>query len=178
MYGHIVLADTKSGIIPSGIKWMTNSQFSHSFVTMPDILGVSMCMEAAEGGVDFTMFDTGYKNNLNEGYQVWNIKIDQSIKDAGIVSILADLEMGYGFLEFPWFVWRKLNMIIGRDVKAQNNWNTDGMICSQLCVGYLKACGITNIFTGYGNGSIAPHDLQTIFMAHPELFELVETVRL
>jgi hypothetical protein len=178
MYGHIVLANTKSGFIPSGIKWITNSQFSHSFVTTPDVLGTPMCIEAAEGGVDFTRFDAGYENNQNEGYEVWSIKIDQSVKDAAIVSILADLETGYGFLQFPWFVWRKLNRLVGRDIKAQNNWDTDGMICSQLCVAYLKACGLQSVLAGYGDGAIAPQDLQNIFIAHPELFEKVTDVRL
>jgi len=178
IYGDIVLADTKSGFVPSAIKWMTNSQFSHSFVTTPDILGTPMCIEASGSGVDFTRFDTSYQNNLGEGYEVWHIKIDQSIKDAAIVSILADLEMGYGFLQFPWFMWRKLNSMLGRDIKAQNNWDTSGFICSQLCVAYLTACGLSYIFNGYGNGSIAPQDLENIFIAHPELFEKTVSVRL
>ena len=179
MYGHIVLADTKSGFIPSGIKWMTNSQFSHSFVTTPDVFKVPMCIESAEGGVDFTRFDTSYQNNLAEGYEVWNIKIDQNIKDAAIVSILADLEIGYGFLEFFYFIARKICSVFGKDIKSKNNWFAkDGMICSQLCVAYLNACGLSGVLIGYGQGSVAPQDLQNIFMAHPELFEKVESVRL
>ena len=177
-HGHVVLADTKTGFVPSAIKFITNSQFSHSFVTLPDMLGVPLCIEAAEGGVDTTRFDTSYVNNLQEGYQVWNVKIDQAIKDAAIKSILSDLEIGYGFLQFPWFTWRALNRFLGKDIKSQDNWETNGMICSQLCVAYLKACGLGYIFVGYGNGSIAPQDLQDIFKAHPELFELVEEVRL
>jgi hypothetical protein len=177
MYGNIVLASTKSGFIPTAIKWMTNSEFCHSFITIPSILGVPMCIEAAEGGVDTTRFDTGYENNQNEGYEVWNIKIDQSIKDAAMVSILNDLEIGYGFLQFPWFIWRKINSIRGIDIKRQDNWDSNGMICSQLCVAYLKACGL-NVFDGYGQGSLAPQDLQDIFMSHPELFEKVDSVRL
>jgi hypothetical protein len=142
------------------------------------MLGIPLCIEAAEGGVDATRFDTGYVNNLDEGYQVWNIKIDQKIKDAGIISISNDLEISYGFLEFFYFLARKFFLFFGRDIKAQNNWVTSGMICSQLCVDYLKACGLTNVLVGYGNGSIAPQDLQDIFKAHPENFELIQSVRL
>lgn len=177
-YGDVVFADTKTGMIPGAIKWITSSQFSHSLVTVPDVLGTPMCIEAAETGVDFTRFDTGYVENQNEGYEVWTLNIDQSIKDAAIISILADLETGYGALQFPWFVWRKLNSLIGRDIKAQNNWDTSGMICSQLCVAYLKACGLSSVLAGYGNGSIAPQDLQNIFKAHPELFTKTASVRL
>jgi len=179
MYGHIILADNKSGFIPTAIKWFTQSQYSHSFVTTPDVLGIPMCIEAAEGGVDFTKFNTSYANNLSEGYEVWCIKADQSVKDAAIASILNDLETAYGFLEYPWFIWRRINLLFGRDIKAQNNWNTDGMICSQLCTAYLKACKLDpSIFAGYGDGSIAPQDLRDIFVAHPNTFELIQTVRI
>lgn len=178
MYGNIVLASTKSGFIPNAIKWVTQSQFSHSFVTIPDILGIPICIEAAEGGVDTTRFDTSYQNNLGQGYQVWNIKVDQNIKDKAIIAILNDLEIGYGFLEFPWFVWRRICLFFGDNIKAKNNWNEGGMICSQLCVAYLSACGLDSVLVGYGKGSIAPQDLQDIFEAHPELFELIESTRM
>jgi hypothetical protein len=173
MSGQIVLASTKTGFVPNAIKWFTQSQFSHSFVTMPDIVGIPMCVEAAEGGVDFTRFDTSYVNNTNEGYQVWNIKIDQSIKDAALVTMLNDLEIGYGFLELIWFMWRRICLVLGRDIKLQNNWSNQGIICSKLCVAYLNACGLQAVMAGYGIGSIAPQDLQNIFLAHPELFEPV-----
>ena len=75
-------------------------------------------------------------------------------------------------------MWRRINLLFGRDIKSQNNWNTNGMICSQLCVAYLVACGLSDIFKGYGRGSVAPQDLQDIFAAHPEVFELVQSVRI
>lgn len=177
-YGNIVLASTKGQFIPNAIKWFTQSQFSHSFVTTPEILGIPMCIEACEGGVDITEFNLNYLDNPNQGYEVWNIKIDSSIKDEAIKSILVDLEIGYGFLEYPWFIWRRICLFFGKDIKSKNNWNTDGMICSQLCVEYLKSCGLGNVLAGYGKGSIAPQDLQNIFNAHPELFEKIESVRL
>jgi len=178
MYGQIVLASTKSGLVPNAIKWFTDSQFSHSFVMMPDVFNIPMAIEAASSGVDMTRFDTGYRDNLNEGYEVWNIKINQHVKDMALKSILNDLEVGYGYLDFFYFVARKICKIFGKDIKNENNWfSKDGIICSQLCVAYLKACGL-NIFSGYGNGSISPQDLQDIFNARPELFEKIESVRL
>lgn len=178
MYGNIVLASTKGQFLPNAIKWFTKSVFSHSFVTTPDILETPMCIEACDHGVDFTRFDTGYVDNQDQGYEVWKLRISQPIKDVAIVKILDTLETGYGFLEYPWFIWRKLNLLVGRDIKHQNNWNSDGMICSQLCVAYLEACGLDYLFAAYGKGSVAPQDLQNIFKAHPDLFELIETIRL
>lgn len=178
-YGDIVLASTKTGFIPNSIKWFTQSQFSHSLVTTPDILNTPMCIEAAEGGVDFTRFDDSYANNTDQGYEVWHIKVSQEKKDIAIVKILADLETSYGFMEYPWFMWRRLNLAVGRDIKGQDNWNNKGMICSQLCVAYLTELGLDpKTFDGYGKGSISPQDLQNIFKAHPDLFELVQSVRM
>jgi hypothetical protein len=178
MYGNIVLASTKKGFVPNAIKSFTGSVFSHSLVTMPDILGIPMCIEAAEGGVDTVRFDKNYVNDPGQGYQVWKVKTSQEVKDRAIVQLLGSLETGYGFLEYPWFMWRRLNSLLGKDIKAQDNWNTSGTICSQLCVEYLKACGLGYVLIGYGRGSIAPQDLQNIFKSHPEMFELEEEVRL
>lgn len=177
-YGTIVLASTSGQFLPNAIKWFTRSQFSHSLVTTPDILGVPMCVEAAESGVDSTRFDTSYVNNQTQGYEVWNIKIDQSLKDEAIISLLNDLEISYGFLQYPWFIWRRICLFFGKDIKSQNNWIREGMICSQLCVAYLRACGLNGVLNGFGEGSISPQDLQDIFKANPDLFELVERVRL
>lgn len=173
-YGHVVLANSKTGFVAQSIKKFTKSEFSHSLVTTPNVLNVPMCIEAAEGGVDFTRFDVSYIHNPSQGYEIWNIKIDQSIKDTAIISILSDLEIAYGFLQYPYFMWRRLCLLFGKDIKSKSNWFAQGMICSQLCVAYLNACGLGKIFIGYGKGSIAPQDLQDIFKAHPELFELIE----
>lgn len=175
MYGHIVLASTKTGFIPNAIKWFTRSNFSHSLITVPDVLSTPMCIEAVEGGVDFARFDTGYVSNSDQSYEVWNIKLDQATKDAAIVSILNDLEILYGFFQYFWFIWRRICLLFGKDIKNQNNWNTSGMICSQLCVAYLKACHLEYVLKDYGNGSISPQDLKTVFRANPEIFELIET---
>lgn len=178
MYGNIVLAGTKKGFVPNAIKAFTGSVFSHSLVTTPDILDIPMCMEAVEGGVDMMRFDLGYSCNQDQGYQVWILKIPQEVKDEAIKKLLSELEVGYGFLAYPWFMWRRLNFLFGKDIKAQNNWCQAGMICSQLCVEYLRNCGLDYIFKDYGKGSISPQDLQDIFTLHPELFEMSEKVRL
>ena len=177
-YGSIVLASTASGFIPNAIKFVTGSIFSHSFITTPDILSTPMCIEAAESGVDFTRFDKSYQNDPNQSYEVWNVLVDQETKDKAIVSVLNELQIPYGLLQYPWFMWRRVCVFFGKDIKSQDNWNKDGMICSQLCVFYLKACGLEKIFKDYGEGSIAPQDLQDIMKANPDLFKKIDSVRL
>jgi hypothetical protein len=178
MYGHIVLVSAKTGFIAQAIEWFTESKFDHGLVTAPDVLGIPMCIEAVQSGVEFDRFDTNYVNDMNSGYQVWNIKIDQSIKDKALLSILNDLQISYGFLQYPFFIYERICNLFGKNIKSQNNWNTSGMICSQLCVAYLKACGLEYVLKGYGNGNIVPNDLENIFLAHPELFEMTLSVRM
>lgn len=178
-YGHIVLASTKRGFIPNSIKWFTKSKFSHSFITIPSILDLPMCIEAAEGGVDTTRFDKSYINNKNQGYEVWEVKINKKEKDKAIKHVISDLEIGYGFLQYPYFILKRLLLLFGIDIKGKNNWfRKEGMICSQLCIAYLKACGLNHIMKDYGNGSIAPQDLRDIMTSNPKIFRLINTVRL
>lgn len=173
MYGHIVLASTKGEFVPSAIEWFTDSKFSHSFITMPDMLNIPMCIEAASGGVDFTRFDTGYVSNPSQSYEVWEVLVADNVKDTALTSMLNELEIGYGYLHYPWFIWRKICSIFGKDIKNQNNWDQKGMICSQLCVAYMTDCGLSDVLSGYGQGAVAPQDLKNIFLAHPDKFKLV-----
>lgn len=173
-YGNIVLANTKKGLVQQAIKWFTKSKFCHGLITMPDILGTPMCIEAAVTGVDMTRFDLSYKNNPNKSYEIWQVNVPQEVKDLAIKALLQDLEVGYGFFQYPWFIWRRINLFFGKDIKAQNNWHQDGTICSELCVEYLKGCGLEGVLYEYGVSSITPQDLRNIFLSHPSIFTLIE----
>lgn len=172
-YGYIVLAGTRTGFFPNAIKWFTRSRFSHSLVTMPTILGLPICIEAADSGVNTVRFDKAYSHNTEQEYEIWKLNIAPEAIDAGIREVVDDLETAYGFLEYPWFVWRSICRVFGKDIKHQDNWCTRGTICSELCVAFLKACGLGHTLAGYGEGSVSPQDLQDIFKAHPAVFELV-----
>lgn len=177
--GDIVLASTKKGFIPNAIKFFTKSKFSHSFIIMGDLLGVTLCEEADAGGVEVCRFDLNYANNTNEGYEVWTVNLPQAVKDTAIQKIMNELEVNYGFLEYVWFIWRAINKLFGKDIKQQNNWAANsGYICSQLVVQYLKDLGLNQVLVGYGNGSIAPEDLAVIFSAYPNCFTKKESVRM
>lgn len=172
MYGNIVLANTKSGFVPATIRFFTKSKFSHSLITAPDLIGIPMCIESASSGVDMLRFDTGYQNNSGVDYEVWEVNIPDSAKDAGLQAAINKLETKYGYLEIPWFIWRWLNGLFGKDIKNQDNWCQNGTICSQLCELNLEGGGLTGLFAGYGKGSVHPGDLRQIMTAHPEFFKL------
>jgi hypothetical protein len=178
--GNIVLIQSKKGnnfietFISKAIRFITRSEYSHSLVTLPQLLTCDMCVEAASNGVTMQRFDTTYWTNPTQACDVYEIiGISQDIKDAAAKSILNDLDTSYGYLELPWFIWRALNKAIGRDIKSHNNWCQNGDICSWLCTLYLTACGLGYLFEGYGKCSVCPQDLRNIFDANPTLFKKV-----
>ena len=132
-------------------------------------------MEAAGGGCSAVSFDLSYRNNPSVAYEVYRLKVDQALKDASILNRIRELEVSYGYLEYPWFVWRYLNRFVGRDIKAQNNWCQNGdEVCSQYLREYIADCNLSDLFSGFGKGSMAPQDIYDIVLARPDLFELVE----
>ncbi len=173
-FGHVVLANSKSGVVPRIIRWITGSQFSHSLVTMPDVLDIAMCVEAADSGVSCLPFESGYRSNVSQSYEVYRVNVSEERKAAGLKVVLSELQQSYGFLELPWFIWRSLNAKFGRDIKGKDNWSEAGVICSELCVTYLRECGFTELFKDFGAGSVNAEDLRKIMTANPDLFELIE----
>jgi hypothetical protein len=172
--GCIVLSNTKGEFIGSAIRFISKSKFSHSFVTMPPILEIPMCAEDSSLGVDMLRFDTGYLQDTNESIEVWEVNIPDDAKDAGLLAVLNELEQGYGYSEFPWFIWRWLNGIFGRDIKAQDNWSQKNSVCSGLVRDrYIANSGLSNLFDGFGRNSVWPEDISQIMRSRPDLFTLV-----
>jgi hypothetical protein len=169
-YGRIVLANTKKGLVPAAIRFFTKSKFSHSLITVPDLIDVPMCIEAAEYGIDTLRFDTGYLQNPDVEIEIWEVHLPKDQIDAGIKAALDKLETGYGYLELPWFAWRWLNAVFGKDIKHQDNWCKNGTICSQLCELYLNETKRNDLFDDFGKGSVSPSDLRAVMVANPEYF--------
>lgn len=173
-YGDIVLANSKKGFIAQAIKWFTGSKFSHCLITAPDCLERPMGFEAAETGVSSVPFDKNYTQNDTQGYEIWEVLISEEDKNKGINRIIDELETPYGVLQYPWFIWRRLNYLFGRDIKSQDNWVPRAIVCSILTEHYLQGCGLCWLFKDYGKGSVTPQDVRNVMVAHPELFRLKE----
>jgi len=175
-YGYVCFAYTKNKWYDWCIAKLSRSKWSHSFFTCPPMLGNEMAMEACDGGVDVTMFDSSYRNNATQAYEVYRLKVPQALKDASIANRMKELETSYGILEYPWFIWRYINALFGRDIKSHNNWCQNGtIVCSQFLREYIADCGLASLFVGFGKGSVAPQDIYNIVLARPDLFELVES---
>lgn len=173
-YGFVCFSYSKNEWIAKAIAWFTKSQWSHSFITVPNILGHEMAMEAAGKGVSMVLFDLAYRNNPNQAYEIYRFNITQDYKDYAILESMDLLETSYGLLEYPWFIWRYLNKAVGRDIKSYNNWSNKGTVCSELVRLYAQAAGYGHLFDGLGIASASAQDVYEIVLSHPELFELIE----
>lgn len=173
-YGHICVANSKKELFPRLIKWVTRSQFSHSFIIAPSMLGKEMVIEAADSGVAMCSFDDHYRNDPDQGYRVYRFRADPALKDQAMITLFTELQTRYGYLELPWFAWRALNLLFGRDIRHQDNWSQDGTICSELAAQYISMSGFPQFLSGFGRGSVNAQDIFEICEAHPEVFELVE----
>jgi hypothetical protein len=173
-YGHVCFAYSKNEWIAKAIAWFTNSQWSHTFVTMPPVLGKEMALEAAQGGTQPVMFDPAYRNNPNQKYEMYRVKVDQDTIDQAILKCLERLEMPYGYLEYPWFIWRSINRWFGKDIKGQDNWSQKDEVCAGLSDFYIEGLSLQILFQGFGKNSITAQDIYEIVKANPHLFELIE----
>lgn len=174
-YGHVCFAFSKNEWIAKAIAWFTKSQWSHTFLTVPPMLGKEMVMEAGGGGVEMVTFDQAYRNNSGQKYEVYRVKLSPETINQAISKCMDKLEMPYGYLEYPWFIWRFMNKWVGRDIKAQDNWSTNLEVCAGLVDIYLDELGLQALSKDFGNNAISAQDIYEIVKAHPELFELVES---
>lgn len=173
-FGQIVIARNTKHWISKCIAYLTNSYWSHSFITAPPMCNRLMCVEAVSGGVSIMPFDIGYEEDPNEDFIVYEVLVTDDIKEKSINQILNDLEVGYGFLEYPWLIWRWVCMKFGKDIKSQDNWSNDGIICSELSEEYLKACGFSQLFKDFGVAAVTPEDLYKLVRANPQYFREVK----
>jgi hypothetical protein len=173
-YGYIAFSYTKNELTAKLIAKITQSKWSHSFIIVPPMLGKEMVMEAASNGISMATFQENYRDNPNESYEVYRFNAPQGKIDKSILNCMEKLERPYPYMELLWFVWRRINKVFGRDIKNQNNWFTNGVVCSGLVRKFIEGSGFKKLFKGFGIDAVAPEDAYEIVIANPKLFELIE----
>lgn len=172
-YGHIVISSNMKDWDAQVIKFFTGSYFSHALLTV-NVLDRLVALEATGKGTSAVPFDIGYESNDGEDYVMFSVNIPQEVKDVAISKCLDDLEKTYGYLELPWFAWRAVCKLFGKDIRSKDNWSQAGIICSEYASNYLKSCGLQDLFKDFGQGSISAQDVYEICKAHPEVFTEVK----
>lgn len=173
-YGHVCFSYTKDEFIPKAISWFTKSKWSHTFITVPAMLGKELVLECGGNGVDIVMFDQAYRDNTHQSYEVYRVKVDKDTIDQAVLKCMDRLETSYGYLEYPWFMWRSVNRWFGRDIKDQDNWSTDKEVCAGLVDIFVDELGLQVLTKDFGNNSVNAQDLYEIVLANPNLFNLIE----
>ena len=82
--------------------------------------------------------DDWEKVKANKDHEYWLFSIEMPLKNLkAIEEILINKFMGetYGFLGLPWFVWRRINEWVGRDIRNKSRFFTftkKGTVCSEI----------------------------------------------
>lgn len=174
-YGYVCVSNTKKSFQSSVIRFFTQSSWSHSFITIPDLVGTPLAMEAAGSGVSICSFNKHYRDDKTQAYKVYRFRADPIAIDSALAQLLVELQTGYGYLELPWFAWRGLNKMFGRDISSQDNWSQAGRICSELVAQYITYAGYPQLLGRFGRGSINAQDIFEMVESNPEIFELIES---
>lgn len=173
-YGYVGFSFSKDKWYDRVIAKITKSRWSHSFFTVPAILDQEMVMESVGGGVMMTPFKSAYKDNATQAYELYKFNTTNMQIDAGVLSMLNQLETSYGYLEYPWFIWRTVCGYFGKDIRQEDNWSKQGIVCSGLVRCFIEQSGYSELFKQFGKNSATAEDVYQIIKNNPKLFELIE----
>ena len=119
---------------------------------------------------------TNYTSDPNQYFELWRIaNVPQDQIDKAVLQLYLDYAgKDYGYLELPWFIWRKLNALVGRDIRSQANWSSVGTFCSQLAFDLMDGILFSStIFAPYHANTCTPEDLRQLFRQYPKIFTMV-----
>lgn len=173
-YGYVGFSFSKDKWYDTIIAKITNSKWSHSFVTVPPILNTEMVVESVGGGVSMISFDIAYRFNKTQAYEVYKFKINEVYLDLAVLKTLDKLETSYGYLEYPWFIWRSICHYLGKNISQQNNWSQQGIVCSGLVRFFIEQAGYSALFAEFGKNSATAEDVYQVVKNNKQLFELIE----
>jgi hypothetical protein len=176
----------KGGALAILIRFFTKQTFpkgkpsSHSAVITNPLFGVP-CVHEAGPVIQMVPWRKYYELDPSQDYRLYRIKPgvidcqDAMIQKALAVCHLLYSGVIYGALQLVWFVWRWVNEKIGRDVRHEKNWMTDGVICSELVYWFLVYLGpvMGDLFKAWNADTIQPGDIEGIILSRPDLFELI-----
>jgi hypothetical protein len=168
----------KGGALAALIRWFTGSPVSHSLLVTEPIAGVESAQEALMH-VAVTPFARDYREDPTQEYWLYRPRFapPERVREALARCHEEFTGARYGFLQLLWFVWRWLAEKLGRDVRHDRNWFSEGVICSELVYWYLRYLGspeVDALLAPFSPDTIQAEDIRQILMSHPELFVLAE----
>lgn len=167
----------KMGFYSKAVRWFTRSKWSHCFIIMEDFYGSPAVLEA-DLKVQLVDFNQEYINQDVDSYEIWRpiLAKEKNISEATKYCYLNYAGETYGFLQIPWFAVRSILNFLGLKF-ISDNFNKDGIICSELLIDYLKILGedYSKVFSDIDSNEASPEDIYLLVKSRPDLFQLITT---
>lgn len=174
--GDIIIMNNKAkGFYRWAIRLVTGKPYTHTAVGIGDIAGINSIFEA-----DLCMATTPTDKTINDpliDYEIYYVNVPETFK-AQMVSELYKAYAGdvYGFLQLPWYLYRRIALWFGVDIKGHRNWFTGGEVCSEMEFYYLMSISnffpkLKTVLDTYTSDTASPGDIADIIhMFEPEIF--------
>lgn len=173
--GDIVFSGRRSGFFPKGVRFFTNSKWSHCFFIMTDVAGEKAVLEA-DMHCQVVPWYREYEIKNEDYYEVYRpiqATNEEKINAANATYNQMSGEI-YGFLQIIWFMWdsicKKLHLNSGRQ------WFPNGIVCSGVQDKYLQSLNhkTATAFEIYKEiNRVNPQELYEVVTARPDLFEYI-----
>lgn len=177
--GMIGFSNNKTSFFGKLIRFFTRSNITHSFLISFPNVGQVQFIEASKT-VNEGSFEVNYVKDTGTSYIIYKIK-DEWISSPFQINIALEkcrkefLGVSYGYLQLLWFPYRWLMEKLGKDVRHENNWLSQGVICSELVYYFLVNVGLGHLVLDFNPDTIQAQDILSIIEARQDIFELVET---
>ena len=159
----------------NGVKSITKSKWSHSFLLMGDACGELSVLEA-ELSISAVPWQREYVEKDADYYESYRptSASQEDIDRATKYCYYNYSGEAYGFLEIPWFIYR-IYMQRWFGYTPKKNWSSDGIFCSELVFDYLYQLGgeYRDLLKDFTPDTASPQDLYNLVLSRPDLFQFI-----
>ena len=153
-----------------GIRFVTASKWSHSFVVIDEETVLEANKRVEETPLSF------YRNHPNASYELYRIVKADPDRVTRAIGHICRVYTGneYGYLQIPFFLFRAVYRWLGKQYESKT-W-TAGTICSELVYVYqeLVADWFVGVDSSIDSDTCSPQDLYEIVKANPDCYQLIE----
>lgn len=159
------------GFYSRAVRFLTRSSWSHCFYVAPPYMGELMVIET-DLKVQAVPYYKEYVVKGADHFEAWT-PVAASFDEKYAACYKAfQMTAGetYGFLSISWFALKNIFRAGWKE-----NFFTDGVICSELVLIYLKCLNekYADAFEDLTPDEVSPEDIYRVVLSRPDLFKLV-----